>query len=57
MPTGPRGERRRAVVIGNAAKVLKIAGGEKPEDFGVSDDGKDSAANALGKNGGVARAQ
>jgi len=32
MPTGPKGERRPADVIGNAVKVMRIATGEEPED-------------------------
>jgi len=55
MPTGPKGEKRPADVIGNAVKVMRIATGEEPEDYG-HDDGKDPAAKALGRKGGVARA-
>ena len=55
MPTGPKGEKRPADVIGNAVKVMRIATGEEPEDYGP-DDGKDLAAKALGKKGGAARA-
>ena len=55
MPTGPKGEKRPADVIGNAVKVMRIATGEEPEDYGP-DDGKDPAAKALGKKGGAARA-
>jgi hypothetical protein len=43
-------------VIGAAVKVMRIATGEEPEDFGPEDDGKDPAAKALGKKGGTARA-
>ena len=43
MPRGPKGERRPADVISNAAKVMRIATGEEPEDFGP-DDGKNKAA-------------
>ena len=43
-----KGERRPADVISNAVKVMKIATGEEPEDFGPADDGKDPAAKALG---------
>jgi hypothetical protein len=56
MPTGPKGEKRPADVIGAAVKVMRIATGEEPEDFGA-DDGKDPAAKALGKKGGAARAK
>jgi hypothetical protein len=55
MPTGPKGEKRRADVIGNAVMIAKIATGEIEET--IEDDGKDSAAKALGKKGGAARAK
>jgi hypothetical protein len=54
MPTGPKGEKCPADVIGNAVKVMRIATGDEPEDFGPTDDGKDPAAKALGKKGGPA---
>jgi hypothetical protein len=56
MPTGPKGERRPADVIGNAVKVMRIATGEEPESLGV-DDGKNKAAQELGRKGGAARAK
>lgn len=56
MPTGPKGEKRPADVIGNAVKIARIATGEEPEDVPL-DDGKDKAAQALGKKGGAARAK
>jgi hypothetical protein len=56
MPKGPQGQKRPADVIGAAVKVMRIATGEEPEDFGPEDDGKDPAAKALGKKGGTARA-
>ncbi len=55
MPTGPKGERRPADVIGNAVKVMRIAVGEETDPL-PPDDGKDPAAKALGKKGGAARA-
>jgi len=55
MPTGPKGQKRPADVIGAAIKVAKIATGEIAEDVG--DDGKDQAAVSLGKRGGKARAK
>jgi hypothetical protein len=55
MPTGPKGEKRPADVIGAAVRVAKIATGEIEEN--VPDDGKDPAAKALGKKGGAARAK
>jgi hypothetical protein len=56
MPTGPKGQKRPADVIGNAIKVAKIATGEEEEDL-PPDDGKDKAAQALGRKGGAARAK
>lgn len=55
MPRGPKGEKRPADVIGTAVKVMKIATGEEQED--KDDDGKDKAAQSLGRRGGKARAQ
>lgn len=55
MPTGPKGEKRPADVIGNAVHVMRIATGEI-EEGAPADDGKDSAAKALGAKGGKKRA-
>lgn len=55
MPKGPKGEKRPADVIGNAVKVMKIATGEEEED--KDEDGKDRAAQSLGRRGGKARAE
>lgn len=55
MPTGPKGQKRPADVIGNAVKIARIATGEE-EDF-PADDGKDKAAQALGRKGGQKRAE
>ena len=55
MPRGPKGERRPADVIGNAVHVMRVLTGEIEET--IPDDGKDPAAKALGKKGGVARAK
>jgi hypothetical protein len=54
MPKGPQGQKRPADVIGNAVTVAKIATGEM--DDTVEDDGKDKAAQSLGRKGGRARA-
>lgn len=35
MPTGPKGQKRPADVIGNAVKVMRIATGEEQEDVGL----------------------
>jgi hypothetical protein len=56
LPKGPKGQTRPADVIGNAVKVMRIATGEQAEDFPADDDGKDKAAQSLGKRGGKARA-
>lgn len=55
MPTGPKGEKRPADVIGNAVKVMRIATGEEPEDFGDAP-AKNQAAAELGRKGGRKRA-
>jgi hypothetical protein len=44
-------------VIGNAIRVAKIATGEEVEDDLGADDGKDKAAQSLGRRGGAARAK
>lgn len=56
MPKGPKGQKRPADVIGTAVKVMRIATGQEPEDFGTEDD-KDKAAQSLGRRGGRARAK
>ena len=55
MPKGPKGQKRPADVIGNAVKVMRIATGEE-EEF-PANDGKDKAAQSLGRRGGKARAK
>ena len=54
MPKGPQGQKRPADTVANAIRVAKILTGEIEEDAGGSD-GKDKAAQALGKKGGAAR--
>lgn len=54
MPKGPRGEKRPADAIGRAVQIAKIATGEIEDER--DDDGKNKAAQALGKKGGKARA-
>lgn len=56
MPRGPRGEKRPADVIGNAVKVMRIATGDEPEDFGAAPT-KNRAAAELGRAGGKKRAE
>ena len=55
MGKGPKGEKRPADVIGRAVMVAKIATGEL-EDVAPSD-GKNKAAQELGRLGGKARAE
>lgn len=52
MPKGPKGEMRKADVIGNAVLIAKIATGEIAEAERVK-----SAAAELGSKGGKARAK
>ena len=54
MPTGPKGQKRPADAVGLAVMVAKIATGDVTD--APEDDGKDKAAQALGKKGGKARA-
>lgn len=55
MPKGPKGEKRPADVIGNAVKIAKIATGEIEDE--LDENGKNKAAQSLGKKGGTARAK
>ena len=55
MPKGPKGEKRPADVIGTAIRVAKIATGEIEDE--QPDDGKNKAAQELGRLGGQARAK
>jgi hypothetical protein len=54
MPTTPKGHKRPADVVSNAVHVMKIATGEIDEK---TEDGKNAAAVALGRKGGLARAK
>lgn len=54
MPRGPKGEKRPADVNARAVLITKIATGEAADD--VPDDGKNKAAQELGRMGGKARA-
>ena len=49
MPKGPKGEKRKADVIGNAVHIMRIATGEVED--ATPDDGKDKAAQAMGRKG------
>lgn len=55
MPKGPKGQKRPADVVADAIMVAKIATGEI--DDTIEDDGKDKAAQSLGRRGGKARAE
>ncbi|HJO74334.1 MAG: hypothetical protein QF511_07800 [Rhodospirillales bacterium] len=55
MPKGPKGEKRPADLIGAAVAVAKIATGEIDDE--APDDGKNKAAQELGRLGGQARAE
>lgn len=55
MPRGPEGQKRPADVVGNAIRGIQLAVGEAEEEF--DDDGKYSAAKALGAKGGCTRAK
>jgi hypothetical protein len=54
MPKTPKGHKRPADVISNAVQVMKLATGEDEEE--LTEDGKNKAAVALGRKGGLARA-
>jgi hypothetical protein len=55
MPRGPKGERRPADVNARAVMIAKIATGEI--DDAPPDDGKNKAAQELGRAGGKKRAE
>jgi len=55
MPTGPKGQKRPADVVSNAVHVMKVLTGEA-DDGAPADDGKDKAAQEMGRKGGAARA-
>lgn len=54
MPKGPAGQKRPADVVSNAVHVMRVLTGEA--DDTAPDDGKDKAAQELGRKGGKARA-
>ena len=56
MPKGPQGQKRPADTGANAIRVAKVLTGEIVEQTDA-DDGKDKAAQALGRKGGAARAK
>ena len=54
MPKGPKGQKRPADVVGNAVHVMRVLTGEADDE--APDDGKDKAAQSMGRKGGAARA-
>jgi len=54
MPTSPNGRKRPADVISNAVHVMRVLTGEADDE--APDDGKDKAAQSMGRKGGAARA-
>lgn len=54
MPTGPKGQKRPADVIGNAVRVMRIATGEEEENI-PAESPKDEAAAVMGRKGAAAR--
>ena len=56
MPTGPKGQKRPADVIGNAVHTMRVATGQINEGVDEAKDKRDPAAIALGRKGGYARA-
>jgi hypothetical protein len=58
VPRGPRGEKRPANLNARTVMITKIATREIKDDVPTSEtEGKDPAAVALGRKGGLARAQ
>lgn len=55
MPRGPKGQKRPADVISNAVHVMRIATSEIADT--LTEDGRNAAAVALGRKGGMARAK
>jgi len=54
MPKAPSGRKRPADVVSNAVHVMRVLTGEADDE--APDDGKDKAAQAMGRKGGAARA-
>lgn len=54
MPKTPTGSKRPADVVSNAVHVMRVLTGEADDD--APDDGKDKAAQSMGRRGGAARA-
>lgn len=54
MPKSPTGRKRPADVVSNAVHVMRVLTGEADDE--APDDGKDKAAQSMGRKGGAARA-
>ena len=54
MPKGPKGQKRPADVVSNAVHVMRVLTGKADDD--APDNGKDKAAQEMGRKGGAARA-
>lgn len=54
MPKSPKGGKRPADVVSNAVHIMKVLTGEADDE--APEDGKDKAAQAMGRKGGAARA-
>lgn len=55
MPKTPTGAKRPTDVVSNAVHVMRVLTGEA-DDESPEDDGKDKAAQSMGRRGGAARA-
>ena len=49
MPTGPKGQKRPADVIGNAVKIMRIATGEEADELDVPENRRADVASMGGK--------
>jgi hypothetical protein len=54
LPTGPKGQKRPADVVSNAVHLMRVLTGEADDE--MPEDGKDKAAQSMGRKGGAARA-
>jgi len=54
MPKSPKGGKRPADVVSNAVHIMRVLTGEADDE--APDDGKDKAAQEMGRKGGAARA-
>lgn len=57
MARKPNRKKRPRDTVGNAVRVMEIATGQTEEDQAPESDGKNKAAQELGKKGGAARAK